>query len=369
MIPFRTLVPLVLAAGLALLGAHPAPAVPVEPDPVKIPAPALPEGQKWLNSPPLTMEKLRGKVVLVDFWEYTCVNCIRTFPYLKEWHKKYADQGLVILGVHTPEFKFAREEENVRRAAKEFGLAYPLIVDSDRAVWNAWGNQFWPAKYLVDAEGNVRYYHFGEGAYEATEARIQALLKEANPGVKLPAITPAMRGTDKPGAVCYPVTPELYAGFERGGHENTLGNAEGYRPGQVITYRDPGKWEDGMIYLQGQWKNTPEALVTVRSSPSPRDHLALKYHALEVNSVIKPELGKPIKVWVYHDGKPVAKADKGDDIRYDSMGRSYLLVDTPRMYQIIKNAKFGQRTLRLATADPGMGVYSFTFVSCTVAGK
>ncbi len=367
--PLHRAIVLVLAAALAAVAGARVSAQSPNTEKLKVPAPELVDGLKWLNSPPLKMEKLRGKVVLVDFWDYTCVNCIRTFPYLKAWHDKYKDKGLVIIGVHTPEFHFAKEEPNVVKAAKDFGLTYPLIVDSQYAVWNAYGNRFWPAKYLIDAEGFVRYFHFGEGAYELTETRLQELLREANPDVKLPAITPAIRGTDKPGAVCYPVTPEIYLGFERGGHYGTLANREGYQPGQTVTYKDPGAWQDGLVYVSGAWKNTPDALISTRAQASPRDYIAIKYHALEVNSVLRPEGGKPVTVWVYHDGKPVAQQDKGADIKYDSQGRSYLLVDEPRMYYIIKNAKFGQRTLRLATAEAGMGIYSFTFVSCTVAGK
>lgn len=335
----------------------------------RIPAPELPQGLKWLNSPPLTMQQLRGKVVLVDFWEYTCVNCIRTLPYLKSWHEKYKDKGLVILGVHTPEFQFARTPANVDKAVKDFGLKYPIIVDSDYLVWRAYGNRFWPAKYLIDKDGCARYFHAGEGAYEATEARIQELLREANPKVELPAVSAPIRGTDKMGAVCYPCTPELYVGSERGGHEGTFGNREGYRPGQVVDYRDPGNWADGRVYAHGRWKNAPEALISTRESPSPKDYVAIRYHALEVNSVLRPEEGKPVRVWVYHDGKPVSPKDKGDDLKFDEQGRSYLTVDEPRMYNIIKNAKFGQHGLRLATAQPGLGVYSYTFVSCELGKK
>jgi thiol-disulfide isomerase/thioredoxin len=365
---FKALVVGVLAVILGA-GGLPARAEPLDAGDDRIPAPEFPAGLKWLNSPPLRMEKLRGKVVLVDFWEYTCVNCIRTLPYLKAWQEKYKDKGLVIIGVHTPEFEFAKEEANVAKAAKDFGLTYPLVVDSDYAVWKIYGNRFWPAKYLVDAEGNVRSRHFGEGGYEATEAQIQALLREANPKVELPGISAAVRGTDKPGAVCYPMTPELYLGYERALHEGTLANREGYKPGKVVSYKDTGKWEDGMVYVQGQWKNSAQALVSVRSSQVPQDYIGIRYHALEVNSVLKPELGKPVKVWVLHDGKPVAKGDQGADVRYDEQGRSFLLVDEPRMYHIIKNARFAQRTLRLATGDPGMGIYSFTFVSCQVAAR
>ncbi len=359
---------LALLMGVALLGrgSTPAVAAPGPDDEIRVEAPPLAQGLKWLNSEPLTMEQLKGKVVLIDFWEYTCVNCIRTLPYLKAWHEKYKDKGLVIVGVHTPEFQFAKLEQNVTHSAKKFGLTYPIVIDSDYVVWRSYSNRYWPAKYLIDKDGFVRYFHFGEGAYEATEEKIQKMLRELNPKVELPPITKALRGTDKPGAVCYPVTPELYLGYERGGHEGTLANREGYQPGKTVTYKDPGKWEDGLVYVKGPWLNNAEALISSRKIPDPRDYIGIKYHALEVNSVLKPESGLPVRVYVYHDNKPVAKADKGTDIRYDEKGRSYLLIDEPRMYNIIKNAKFAQRTLKLATGDPGMGIYSFTFVSCEV---
>jgi thiol-disulfide isomerase/thioredoxin len=334
---------------------------------LKTPAPEFDANLTWLNSPPLSMEKLRGKVVLIDFWEYTCSNCIQTYPYLKQWHQKYADKGLVIVGVHTPEFQFAREEANVARSAKEKGLTYPLVLDPDYRVWNAYKNRYWPAKYLIDAEGDVRYIRVGEGAYGTTEAKIQQLLKEIDPSVQLPSITEPVRDSDVPGAVCYPVTPELYLGYERGGQQGSLGNRGGYQPGKLVNFINPGRWVDGRVYAHGVWKNNSESLESTRSSPHPSDYIAIRYHALGVNAVLKPERGKPVRVFVDHDGKPVAMADRGEDIQYDEQGRSYLSVETPRMYHIIQNAKYGKRMLRLTTGDPGVGVYSFTFVSCRVA--
>lgn len=347
----------------ALHGQEPAPEK--EREELKVPAPPLPERLQWFQSEPLTMEKLKGKVVLVDFWEYTCVNCIRTFPYLKAWHEKYRDKGLVILGVHTPEFHFARKDANVKEAVKRFGMGWPIVIDSDYRVWKTYGNRYWPAKYLIDKDGFVRYYHFGEGAYGDTEQAIQRLLREIDPKVPMPPITEPIRGTDKPGAVCYPVTPELYLGYERGGHAGTLANREGYRPEHTVSYRDPGKHEDGLVYVQGPWKNTADALVSTRKTKS-SDYVAIRYHALEVNTVAQPERGRPIRMYVHHDDKPVAQQDKGEDIRYDEQGRSYVLVDRGRMYSLIRNAKFAQRNLRLAVQEPGLGIYSFTFSSCEV---
>jgi thiol-disulfide isomerase/thioredoxin len=354
----------VLAVGLVSQGS----AADDNADP-KVPAPEFPAGVKWLNSEPLTLQSLRGKVVLIDFWEYTCVNCIRTFPYLRAWNQKYKDKGLVIIGVHTPEFKFAKDEGNVAKGASKYGLTWPIVNDKDYQVWHTWGNRYWPAKYLIDAQGQARYFHPGEGGYDRTEQWIQKLLKEANPRVELPEFTPPLRGADKPGAVCYPTTPELYMGFERGSSEGTLGNREGYKPGQLVTYKDPGRWEDGMIYLHGPWKNQPEAMVSTRTSTEPRDYLAVKYHALEANAVLRPEFAKPIKAWIYQDNKPIAVADRGLDVQVDAEGRTFIMVEQSKMYSLTKNASFGQHTLRIAPSEPGLGFYTFTFSSCEVPKK
>ncbi len=319
-------------------------------------APEFPKGVAWLNSPPLTLKGLRGKVVLVDFWEYTCVNCIRTFPYLLEWDRRYRSKGLVIIGVHTPEFEFAKQVENVHRAAVGFGFKYPLAVDSDYKIWNAFGNRYWPAKYLIDKSGMIRDSHFGEGGYGNTEAKIQALLKEANPKVVLPPLMEALRPEDRDGAVCYRVTPELYAGSLRG-ELGSVKSSDGL-------FHDPGEHEDGTLYPHGAWIQGGEGLVHSRGTAKPEDYVALKYHALGVNAVLKPERGQPIRLEVQHDGKPVAKEDRGEDLHYDNDGASYVLVDQPRMYSLLKNAKFGQHTLKLLPAAEGLGLYSYTFVSC-----
>lgn len=332
------------------------------------PGPTPPEfaaGLTWLNSPPLTVAGLKGKVFLVDFWEYTCVNCIRTLPYLKAWHERYNGKGLVIVGVHTPEFDFTKDLEAVRKGAKGFDLKYPIVNDADYKIWNSYGNRYWPAKFLFDSQGRLRYYHFGEGGYGDTEQAIQKLLREVNADVSLPTVMEPIRGEDKPGAVCYPVTPELYGGYLRG----VIGNADGFRKEEAATYKDPGKYEDGSLYLEGVWHAGPEGLRHARAISEASDYVALRYHALEVNCVLKPEGGKPIRVVVTQDGKPVPAADRGADLRAAPSGETYLQVEEPKMYAIIKNAKFGAYDLKLACAEPGLGLYAFTFVSCTSPEK
>jgi len=186
-------------------------------------APEL-EGGNWIQHGPVSLKELRDKaVVLIDFWDYTCVNCIRTLPYVVEWNRRYAKSGLVIVGVHAPEFSFAREGSHVAEAAARFGLEYPIVLDNEYAIWRAYSNRFWPAKYLIDSKGRIRYYHFGEGSYQESEVAIQGLLRELSPTVSLPPPMEPMRDTDQPGAVCYRVTPELYLGHARG----QFGNPEG----------------------------------------------------------------------------------------------------------------------------------------------
>ena len=168
----------------------------------KVRAPEI--GRVWLNSPPLSFRQLRGRVVLVDFWDYTCVNCIRTLPYVQAWHERYVGKGLTVIGVHTPEFTFAQYESNVERGVREFGLTYPIVVDNDREIWKAFANRYWPTKYLLDKDGYLRYAHFGEGAYRETEEVIRELLLEANSSLAFPPLMEPVRAEDREGAVCYP---------------------------------------------------------------------------------------------------------------------------------------------------------------------
>jgi thiol-disulfide isomerase/thioredoxin len=199
-------------------------------------APEFPASVSWIQGGPLRMSELRGRPVLIDFWDYTCVNCLRTLPYVKEWDRRYSPLGLTIVGVHAPEFSFARESSNVLRAVREQGLLYPIVLDNDYAVWQAYTNRYWPAKYLIDGEGYLRGYHHGEGAYRQIEEALQGLLRESFPQLLLPGVMDPVRDEDEPGAVCYRVTPEIYTGFQRG----AIGNVKGVSPDKAATYADPG---------------------------------------------------------------------------------------------------------------------------------
>lgn len=328
-------------------------------DPRFILAPELQDGA-WLNSEPLSIKQLRGQVVLVDFWDFSCLNCLRTLPYLVEWDKCYRAQGLHIIGVHTPEFAFSQNPELVARAAQANGLTYPLLLDNDFKTWQQFANQFWPAKYLIDAEGYVRYRAFGEEHYDETENAIQVLLRELNPRVELPELMQPLRAEDAPGAVCFRATPELYAGAERG----QLGNHEGYSQ-FPRDYRDPGAHENGAFYLDGNWYSTPES-----SNTSNGGSLALKYHAAELNAVLAPlPPRQSVQVTVQQNGAHLTKANAGRDVQISAQGVSFVVVDSPRMYNLVRNPEFNEYDLKLSALFGGLSVYAFTFTTCPVPSE
>ena len=307
--------------------------------------------------------------MLVDFWEYTCINCLKTLPYEKAWYERYRRYGFTIVGVHTPEFKFAGVPRNVAAATARLGIGWPVALDSNDAIWNRYGNQVWPHEYLVDASGRVTYDYEGEGDYPDMERRIQSLLRAAHPGARFPAVMGYLPQDDyaKPGSVCYPHTPELYAGDWRG--DGALGNGVGYdAPGRIVAYADAASHDDGRIYLQGLWKSGPakQAMVHARTDRGASDYVALRYHAIQVVAVLKPENALPVTVYVDQDGKPVPKQDAGADIRFAPDGRTYVVVDAPREYDLVVNRRFGSHELHLRPVRSGLGVYSFDFESCQI---
>ena len=317
-------------------------------------------GGYWLNSEPLGISDLSGKAVLIDFWDYTCVNCIRTLPYVCEWHRRYASLGLAVIGVHAPEFSFAKELDGVKQAISSFQIGYPVVMDNGHSIWQAYANRYWPAKYLVDREGYIRFYHFGEGAYPETEAAIQVLLREIDPGVALPDPMPPVRDSDAPGAVCYRVTPELYLGYQRG----RIGNPAGYVLKQSATYRDPGMHAEGYFYLDGEWRADEEYVMRPAGSTGD-SRLSVRYTAKEVNLVMNPLLGRASRLRVLLDGAPIPQEHAGKDVQIEKEA-AFVEVDGPRMYRLANSPDIGTHELSLITADAGVAMYAFTFVSCVV---
>jgi thiol-disulfide isomerase/thioredoxin len=330
------------------------------------------EGKEHIHMPPLPLaysvdryynvapadlssSALKGKVVLLDIWDYTCVNCIRTLPYIKSWAEKYKDKGLVVIGVHSPEFDFEKMPENLKAAIKKFQLTYPIVADNEYEIWGSLANKYWPAKYLFDANGILRTTHFGEGQYQEFEAFLQKILLERDSTIDLSDLTPLERKSDKPGSVCYRPTPETYVGFER----NHLANKEEAEPHKTTTFTLPTKLEEDRLYLDGKWMISGEYATPVGGALSA---LVIDYQAKEANLVIHPQKENNFKVLVEQDGKPVAKDDRGTDIVEDG-GKTYLAVNEPRMYNIINNSKFGHFTLRLSSDSPSFGAYAFTFTT------
>ena len=327
---------------------------------------------EWINSEPLSIEDLRGKVVLIDFWTYTCVNCIRTMPFLRDWQEKYADLGLTIVGVHTPEFDFEKITENVQKAANDFGLEYPVAQDNDFGTWSNYDNRFWPAKYLIDANGVVRYTHFGEGGYDETELAIRELLRDAGARVggierntdEGPSIVPAYQNIQDPGEQ---ITRELYGGWHRNATPNGIYIAHAsYYEGaeQTLDYVDPGEHVNQFLFLHGPWSNELESIKHGRATENYEDYIALKFFARSANIVIDLEEGvEPFKVKVTIDDsgeRPLLPEEAGVDIVYED-GESFLHVDEGRMYFAVSLPDYGGRELRFSSNSPDFALFAMTF--------
>jgi len=299
----------------------------------------------YLNSEPgIQLSDFRGKVVLIDFWTYTCINCIRTLPYLTSWDEKYKDNGLVIIGVHTPEFEFEKDYDNVLAAIKKYGINYRVVQDNDYLTWRAFKNQYWPRKYLIDAEGVIRYDHIGEGGYQETELKIQELLEEIGEDFEEEKLE------KEEFQFRFRPTQELYAGYEfaipRG---QNLGNEGGFKDG-ANDYSFPLEIDNDVIYLDGTWKGNSDNLETFSDSK-----LRLFFSGASVNIVIDSLAGE---VEVLLDGEYISEEDAGEDISF-SNGRSFIEIDNPRLYNLVDGNY--QRSLLELRFEKGMKFSAFTF--------
>ncbi len=329
---------------------------------IQVQAPAPPASSTtWINSSPLTMSGLGGKVVLIDFWEYTCINCIRTFAENEKCYERYHKYGFEIIGVHDPEFDIAYSAENVRTAVKRFGLPYPVVVDSDFRIWKAYHNSTWPNRFLIDAKGFVRFNRAGEGGDSALERAIQQLLQEARPGLKFPADYTIAAEENAFAPSCGIPTEEMYAGdwFGRG----ILVNSEGYREGKTLDYKPPDSVEDGHAAVSGRWGTDKNGMIYrgKNKEGDGADKLVMRYHARELYAVLNVSHGKPSRLYIKQDGRDLTAKDKGLDVQFDSSGHSYIEVYEPRMYYLVQNPSFGNHTVELIPSRAGLTVNSFTF--------
>lgn len=289
-------------------------------------APELLGGQEWLNGDPLTLAELKGRVVLIDFWTYSCVNCIRTLPYLRAWHDKYASKGLVIIGVHSPEFEFEKSLDNLQAAVQDFDINYPVVQDNDFTIWRSYDNRYWPAKYLLDKEGTIRYTHFGEGQYDETEAVIQKLLGEEAELVDMPEYQNVSR------------SPETYLGYWRLG---SVVSSPTPVHDQLETYSTPDNFPVNALGFQGDWTvHYQHAVPTAGSS------LHFRFHAKEVNLVMAPAKdGTTPTVDVLLDGQPVKTLEINKD----------------QLYNLIKLDQGENHLIEIRFPQGGVEVYAFTF--------
>jgi cytochrome c biogenesis protein CcdA/thiol-disulfide isomerase/thioredoxin len=314
--------------------------------------PDLSGATAWVNSPPLTPESLRGKVVLVDFWTYSCINCLRTLPYIKAWNEKYKDSGLVILGVHTPEFAFEKDESNVRKAVKDLGVTYPVAMDNNYRIWRNFHNEYWPADYLIDATGNIRFHHFGEGAYEESEKQIRTLLEEANHR-SLPDTATKIAGTGTEAAPDSDdvQSPETYIGYARA---QNFASAGGLNQDDPQLYRTPAELKLNQWAFAGLWKDEDQ----VATALAPAVSISYRFHARDLHLVLGPASdGKPLRFRVTLDGHAPG-ADHGLDIDAEGYG----VVTGDRLYQLVRQqSSILDRTFRIEFLVPGVRAYSFTF--------
>jgi thiol-disulfide isomerase/thioredoxin len=306
----------------------------------------------WLNSPPLTTDELRGRVVLVDFWTYTCINWLRTLGYIRAWAEKYEDHGLVVVGVHTPEFPFERDVDNVRQAANDLRVEYPIALDSDYAIWEAFSNQYWPAVYIADAQGQVRHHQFGEGGYEECERIIQGLLREAGgDGVPDDQVFVADDGFEAQADWTNLESPETYLGHDQ---SQNFASPGGAKLDQARTYVAPERLKLNHWALAGDW--TVERRASVLNSADGR--LAFRFHARDVNLVMAPRApGTSVPFRVLIDGQPPLDAH-GLDV--DTQGGGEL--SQQRLYQLIRvRGSITERTFEISFLAPGIEAYVFTF--------
>jgi thiol-disulfide isomerase/thioredoxin len=320
--------------------------------PVEGEMPAFGGATGWLNSPALTPAGLRGKIVVADFWTYTCINRLRQLPYVRAWAAKYASHGLVVIGVHTPEFPFEHDPGNVSQAVQDMGIAYPVALDNDYAVWRAFGNHYWPALYFVDAEGRIRHHQFGEGEYQQSEMIIQQLLAEAGSGdTGQELVSVDARGIEAPADWAHLGSAENYTGYER---TENFASPGGARPGKPHVYAAPAELGLNQWALSGDW--TMDEQATTLNAPDGR--IVCRFHARDLHLVLGPAgpgASAPFRVLI--DGQPPG-ADHGADV--DDQG--YGNVTQQRLYQLIRQrGPITDRTFEITFPDPGVQAYVFTF--------
>lgn len=313
-------------------------------------APKLVGIDDYINTTPEELEKaIQGKVVLYDIWTYSCINCIRTLPYITAWNEKYADDGLLIIGIHSPEFEFEKNVKNVQMAVEKYGITYPVVLDNEWQTWKAFENRYWPRKYIADHEGYIRYDHIGEGAYQETEKVIQQLLEERadNLGLNIDSSEPLVDLEEFQHTTFR--TPELYFGYKFAEGRNQLGNSEGFKPENDVAYTSPDNIQQHYFYLDGTWKNLEGSMKLVSDS----GRIKLSYFAKEVNIVTANKGDLTILL----DGNKILQNYAGKDVNRG--GKLY--TSEPKLYNIVNSDNAEGHTLEIIVNSSGFEIYTFTF--------
>lgn len=304
----------------------------------------------YLNTTPEELKKqIENKVVLYDIWTYSCINCVRTLPYITAWDDKYEEQGLLVIGIHSPEFEFEKNPENVKMAIEKYGIEYPVVMDNDMETWKAFENRYWPRKYIADHEGYIRYDHIGEGGYQETEKIIQQLLEErdASLGIQMSSSAPLVELEEFEHTMFR--TPELYFGYNFAQNRNQLGSDEGFQPEKIVTYLEPDKIDLHKFYPIGDWKNHEDSMELVSANGS----IKLLYNAKEVNLVT----ANNAELEIFLDGEPLSSEYSGKDITFENE----LTVSEPGLYNIISSETSSAHTMEIKIVGKGFQIFTFTF--------
>lgn len=304
----------------------------------------------YLNTTPEELSKeIKGKVVLYDIWTYSCINCIRTLPYITAWNDKYADQGLLIVGIHSPEFEFEKDPENVKMAIDKHGIVYPVVLDNDMKTWKAFENRYSPRKYIADHEGYLRYDHIGEGGYQETEKIIQQLLDERSISLGIQMASASSLVDIEEFEHTMFRTPELYFGYNFAQNRNQLGNNEGFQPEKIVTYSEPDNITLHKFYLTGDWKNNGDNMELVSDVGS----IKLLYNAKEVNIVTDNDA----ELEIFLDGNLLSAKYSGEDITTGNK----LIVSEPNLYNIINSENSASHIMEIQIKGKGFQIFTFTF--------
>jgi len=293
-------------------------------------------------------QNIEGKVVIYDFWTYSCINCIRTLPYLTAWDEKYRDEGLVIVGIHTPEFEFEKKYENVVFATEKFGIKYPVIQDNEKEIWDDFQNRYWPRKYIADHEGYIRFDHIGEGAYKETEEVIQLLLRERSNAVGETLKKTELVNLDEFTHTVFR-TPELYFGFNFADGRNQLGSEEGFSKNQIVDYKLPNQFKQHYFYMDGMWQNNNDGMKLISDSGK----IALHFNAKQVNIVASNNA----ILEIIYDGNSIPSESRGKDVALDGTVK----ILEPRLYNIIDSKQEGSHEIIIEVKSPGFEIFTFTF--------